>query len=272
MAASCCDAHNHLHDLRFGGRQGEIVAAMRDAGVEACVVNGTCEEDWPAVAALAERFPGFVLPAFGLHPWHAHRRSAGWRDDLARWLDRFPHASLGECGVDRWVREPPIDVQQEVFRAQLALAAERRLPVSIHCLRAWGDLLECLGAAAPLPRGFVLHSFGGAPGLVGQLARLGAWFSFSGGALAPRKAASAQAALRAVPPDRLLVETDAPDMAPPLAQVTHRLAAPDGTPPNHPANLPAIVAALAAAAGTPPDELAARTSRNFRRMFAASGK
>ena len=58
MPTPLCDAHNHLHDPRFGGRQDEIVAAMRDAGVTACVANGTREDDWPAVAALAERFPG----------------------------------------------------------------------------------------------------------------------------------------------------------------------------------------------------------------------
>lgn len=261
------DAHNHLHDPRFGGRQGEIIAAMRDAGVAGCVVNGTCEADWPAVAALADGFPGYVIPAFGLHPWQAHRCSAGWLDALARWLDRFPHASIGECGVDRWVREPPLAVQQEVFRAQLALAADRRLPVSIHCIRAWGPLLESLRAGPPLPRGFLLHSFGGTRELVAELTPLGARFSCSGHFLHPRKAPVLDA-FRAVAPDRIMLETDAPDMLPPAHAITRPLAGADGVALNHPANLPAITDALAAALGLPAAELRGRAGRNFAALFA----
>ena len=84
-----CDAHNHLHDPRFGGRQAELVAAMRDAGINRCVVNGTRPDDWPAVARLADRFPDFVVPAFGLHPWHAGDPPGDWLESLAGWLDRL---------------------------------------------------------------------------------------------------------------------------------------------------------------------------------------
>lgn len=269
MPTPLCDAHNHLHDPRFGGRQEEIVGAMRDAGVAACVANGTREDDWPAVAALAERFPGFVMPAFGLHPWHAHRRSPQWLDELARWLERFPHASVGECGVDRRVAEAPIDVQQEVFRAQLALAADRRLPVTVHCLGAWGILLECLQSAPPPPCGLLLHSFGGSPEVAARLVPLGARFSFSGRALHPRAGAAALAALRAVPGDRLLLETDAPDMLPPAGFIARPLAAAGGSPLNHPANLPAIAAGLAAALRIAPAALCALTTGNFRALFRA---
>ncbi len=62
------DSHLHLQDPRIAGRADEIVSAMRDAGITGCVVNGTSEQDWPAVADLAQRFPGFIHPAFGLHP------------------------------------------------------------------------------------------------------------------------------------------------------------------------------------------------------------
>jgi len=261
-----CDSHNHLHDPRFGGRQAEVIAAMREAGIVRCVVNATCESDWPEVARLADRFPDFVLPAFGLHPWHAHTRSADWLDALAAWLDRFPQASIGECGVDRWVREPAIGIQEEVFAAQLALAAERRLPVSIHCLKAWGPLLRCLNSAPPLARGFLLHSFGGSVEWVRRLAPLGAMFSFSGYFLHPRKAAVLDS-FRSAPCDRLLLESDAPDMLPPAGMITHPLATADGTPLNHPANLPAIADALAATLTTNPDALRRRTADNFWQLF-----
>ena len=262
-----CDAHNHLHDPRFGGRQAELVAALRDAGVARCVVNGTRPDDWPAVARLADRFPDFVVPAFGLHPWHAGDPPRDWLESLAGWLDRFPHASLGECGVDRWVREPPLDCQIAAFSAQLALAAGRRLPLSIHCLMAWGALLDCLAAAPPLTAGFLVHSFGGSRELVRQLVPLGASFSFSGHFLDPRKATVVEA-FRHVPADRLLLESDAPDMLPPAEFVRFPLAAPDGTPVNHPANLAAIATAAAAALGHDPADLRRQTTANFHRLFA----
>jgi TatD DNase family protein len=260
------DAHNHLHDPRFGGRREEIIAAMRAAGVAACVVNGTCEDDWPQVARLAERFPGFVRPAFGLHPWFASHRSARWADVLTYWLERCPDASIGECGLDRWVAEPPLEVQREVFATQLTLAAEQNRPVTIHCLKAWEPLIECLHAAPPLPRGFLLHSLGGSRELVARLARHGAMFSCSGHFLHPRKAAALDA-FRSVPPDRVLLESDAPDMLPPPEFITHPLAAADGTPLNHPANLPAIAAALAAALERPAAGLARLAAANFQRFF-----
>lgn len=253
------DAHNHLHQFADPGR---MIAEMQAVGIRACVVNGTSEDDWPAVAALAERYPGFVHPAFGLHPWHAHRRSPRWLDRLAALLDRFPAASIGECGVDRWVDEPAMTIQREVFVPQLALARERRRPISIHALQAWGPLIEALKVEPPPESGFLLHAFGGTSELVAQLAPLGARFSFSGYFLHPRKA-QVLAAFAAVPPDRLLLETDAPSMTPPDAVVTHPLA--DSA--NHPANLPSIARSLAGHLDEPFDALARRTDENTRRFF-----
>ena len=72
------DAHNHLHDQRPIPSLQEIVPVMQEAGIARCVVNGTCEEDWPRVAELAEQFPGLVQPSFGLHPWKVPSRTSGW--------------------------------------------------------------------------------------------------------------------------------------------------------------------------------------------------
>ncbi|WP_193210947.1 TatD family hydrolase [Luteolibacter marinus] len=254
------DSHNHLQKFADPAR---IIAAMRAAGISGCIVNGTSEDDWEAVARLAEAFPDFVRPAFGLHPWFAHRRSARWHAVLEGFLDRFPDSSIGEIGVDGWVNEPSPAVQREVFLPQLALARDRKRPVTIHALKAWEPLLEGL-AAEPVER-FLLHSFGGSPELAERLAGLGAWFSFSGYFLHPRKAKVLEA-YRAVPADRLLLETDAPEMLPPLEFIGHPL--PEDQ--NHPANLPRIAGGLAEALGTDTASLTERTAANHLRFFGAT--
>jgi TatD DNase family protein len=250
------DSHNHLQRFADPAR---IIAGMQEAGISGCVVNGTGEDDWPAVADLAERFPDFVRPAFGLHPWKAHLRSAGWLGLLEGYLQRIPAASIGECGLDGWIAGPRLELQREVFLPQLALARERGLPVTVHALKAWEPLFAAFEMEPP--GRFLLHSFGGSPELVKRLADLGAYFSFSGHFLHPRKAKVLEA-FRSVPEERLLVETDAPDMLPPDGFVSH--SADEG---NHPANLPRIVDGLATALGVEPGDLVASTTRNHRRFF-----
>lgn len=253
------DAHLHLQRFRDPAA---VIAEMQRAGITRCVVNGTREDDWAAVARLAEDFPDFVRPAFGLHPWYAHQRSPQWLGTLTSWLERFPAASIGECGLDGWVDAPSLEIQRAVFLPQLALARERELPVTIHALKAWEPLFEAFEQEGPPTRGFLLHSFGGSAELIRRLAPLGAYFSFSGYFLHPRKAKVLET-YREVPPDRLLLETDAPDMAPPAEFVT--AACDEG---NHPANLPAIAAGLAQALGQSLTELAATTRINAERFFA----
>ncbi|MFZ9937608.1 MAG: TatD family hydrolase [Luteolibacter sp.] len=248
------DAHNHLHDARLGD-PAVIIAAMRAAGVGHCVVNATCEADWPVVGAMAGAFPEMVTPAFGIHPWKAATVAGAWRKRLAAMLENHPRSMIGECGLDRWVSSPSIEVQLPVFEAQLDLARETRRPVVIHCLKAWGPLSDVLSAHPPSR--FLVHSFNGSLEIARRLLPLGAWFSFSGHFLHERKAAVRQV-FRELPLDRILVETDAPDMLPPASQITHPLAG--GI--NHPANLPAIGEALAAVLEMDRDQFAALTRAN----------
>jgi TatD DNase family protein len=255
------DAHNHLHQLPDPDTR---IREMRSVGLVGCVVNGTSESDWPAVAALADRHPDFVRPAFGLHPWYAHRRSSAWLGQLTGFLDRYPHASIGECGVDRWTNQPDLDTQLQAFLPQLRLARELNRPVTIHALKAWGPLLDALDREPPPSCGWLIHSYGGSPELVEQLVPCGAYFSFSGYFLHPRKARVLDA-FRQVPDERLLLETDAPSMLPPATEITHPLAEAQ----NHPANLPAIATALASRLDQDPTALVHRCTLNTDRLFPA---
>ncbi|MGC4013608.1 MAG: TatD family hydrolase [Luteolibacter sp.] len=253
------DAHNHLHDPRLGD-PAPIITRMQETGIDSCVVNATCEEDWPLVEALAEKYPGFVLPAYGVHPWKAHLVESGWEERLHTLLDRHPEASIGECGLDRWVQEPDIALQAPVFEAQLRLAREFDRPVTIHCLKAWQALFDSFERIPP-PRRFLMHSFNGSIETARRLLPIGAYFSFSGYFLHTRKA-EVQEVFRQLPLDRILIETDAPDMKPPddFIDFPHEKV-------NHPANLSAVARGFAEVMGLSPEELGARTSENFSRFF-----
>jgi len=264
---SFCDAHNHLQDERFARRQAEIVATARAAGVTQMVVNGSCEEDWPQIATLAREFPGLVVPSFGYHPWYVAERTPRWRDTLVDWLDCTPGAVVGEIGLDRWKPGLAYEGQEEVFVAQLRLAAERNLAASLHCLQAWGRLHDLLREQPRPARGFLLHSYGGPAEMVAPLAKLGARFSFPGYFIHKRKARQRET-FKAVPLERLLIETDAPDQLLPDMANRHLLTDTlTGKPLNHPANLPAVYQFMAELRGVPLAELTAQVQENFRQLF-----
>ena len=111
------DAHDHLQDGRFAGKQDDLVAAAVRAGVVRLVVNGTGEADWQDVADLARRHPQ-VIPSFGLHPWYLGRRTPDWCGTLARFVDTTPGSAVGEIGLDRWMLQNP-----DRWRARMARTA-----------------------------------------------------------------------------------------------------------------------------------------------------
>lgn len=274
------DAHNHLQDEWLLPHRAGIAATLAHLGVRGAVVNGTCEADWPTVAALAAEH-AWIKPSFGLHPWDAGNRTPDWLERLRAQLAAHPHAAVGEIGLDRWIldsakpddprlaglRRAPLEEQGEVFLKQLALATSEDRPVTIHCLQAYGALDGVLRHVNTPPRGFLLHAYGGPAEMVAGFAARGAYFSFNGAFLEERHRAKREA-FRLVPADRLLVETDAPAMPLPAAWERHALpAAPDGSRINHPGNLVGAYAGLAQIRGVPLEELAAQVAENYARLF-----
>jgi TatD DNase family protein len=258
------DCHLHLQDLRLGNIP-EILVAVRCEQIGCLVVNGTHPDDWEKVAELSVAYPE-VIPSFGLHPWRANEvKGDEWRDQLAERLNDFPVAGVGEIGLDRWIKGHNQEHQKRVFRVQLALAAELGRPISVHCLNAWGSLLDCL-RKADLSAGCLIHSYGGPVEMIDSFATLGVYFSLSGYFFREEKSEKLRA-FEKVPDERLLLETDAPDMLPPRAMRRHTLVSSVGEEINHPANLPAIYEAYAAWRGIRPDDAVDRVKRNFTRWF-----
>ncbi|MEI7481609.1 MAG: TatD family hydrolase [Elusimicrobiota bacterium] len=192
------DAHNHPSN--YSG-----LAKSADGGVKACLCNGTGPEDWESVLALAASHKG-IIPCFGLHPWSLNKAGDGWLELLEDFLTRAP-SCVGEIGLDYSIDAEP-GRQEEAFRAQLQLAKKLKRPISIHCVRAWGRLLAILKEEQP--PAFMLHAYGGPAEMVSGLSRLGAYFSFSGEMMNPRREKMRRALLTA-PPKRLLFESESPE-------------------------------------------------------------
>ena len=260
------DAHNHLQDDRLDPWRDDLIAMLPQTGLAEMIVNGSGEDDWPAVAQLARQHT-WIRPAFGLHPWYVHERTPQWATTLRQFLVDHPRAVVGEIGLDRWIENPDIDAQLDCFRTQLALAVELDRPATLHCLRAFGLLEETL-RSCPLPRrGFLLHSYGGPAEMIPQFVRLGAYFSISPYFAHPRKAAQL-AVFKSVPLDRLLTESDAPDMWPPDEMNPHPLHTPDGKALNHPANLSVSYELLAKLHNIPLAEMQGLIATNYNALFA----
>jgi TatD DNase family protein len=267
LPAPLFDAHLHLQDERLTPCRTQVIDDLRAAGIQRWVVNGTCEADWEAVAQLANEYPE-VLPCFGLHPWQTKGRSEHWQAQLLDYLEKYPHAGVGEIGLDKWIRGYDLDDQEIVFRAQLELAVELQRPAMIHCLKCHGRLLEVLkDSNLPADYRFLLHSYGGPQEMVADFAKLGAMFSFSGYFLEERKAATRDA-FAAVPIERLLIETDAPDMPLPEALLTATLPSNAGSKRlNHPANLPVIYLEMAKLCKLDENTVVQQVALNFGKLF-----
>lgn len=255
------DSHCHLQDARLAGDLEGVLARAREAGVRRFVACGTAEADWDAVLALAARHAD-VVPLLGLHPWYVGQATPGWVDRLEAQLQAHPEAGIGEAGLDfalEELREEDRQRQEDALRAQLRLAKALDRPLSLHCRRAW-EPLATLAREEGLPaRGAVVHAFSGSAETARELQALGFHLSFGCG-LARPGAAKAARALRAVSLDRLLLETDAPDLPP------RHLPGWEARP-NEPAALRVALAAAAQLLGLGEEDLAARIEANAARIF-----
>jgi TatD DNase family protein len=257
------DAHCHLQDNALLPYIGSIMASAESAGVERMACCGTSSNDWNKVFQLSAEYPQ-VIPMIGIHPWFVKQRLAGdsspylWKEEfqtLEKLLREHPEAGIGETGLDWQERFTNRAEQEAGFAAHLDLARELNRPVTVHCVQAWGRLIEIL-REHPAPR-VLLHAFGGAAELIPELVELNCWFSFCGSVTNPN-AKRVRAAAVVVPEDRLLIETDSPDFPP--------LGCP---PPNEPANLVQAARAVAALRGVSAEDLAALTFANAEQFFAS---
>jgi TatD DNase family protein len=259
------DAHAHLQDPRLAGRLDGVAAAAAAAGVTGLCCCGTSPDDWEATARLAAaRFPFIIVPAFGVHPWYAAGLPPDWLDRLRARLEANPVAALGEIGLDGIRTDVPPAAQESVLKAQLEEAARRRTPVILHGARAWGRLADAVQPYADRLPAIIAHGFGGSAEIMRRFLEMGAFLSFAGNVCNPA-AKKVRSAVAQVPEDRLLIETDSPDLFPPGGDSAGT--GPDGRPVNQPCNLRLTLAAAALLRRTSPEALSDATGSNARRAL-----
>lgn len=205
------DVHTHLHDHRISGDVGAVLDRADDAGVTHMATCATMEENFPDTESLARSYPS-VVPCFGIHPWFLDSLGKDWKTVLGERLTGIPSA-VGETGLDFMERGADRDLQLSVFRAHLALAMDLGRPINIHIRKAWDALVHLLKETGPLPAGGLIHSYSGSADLVRVLTGYNLYISFSGAATRPNAKKTIKA-LREVPLDRILFETDTPDLFP----------------------------------------------------------
>ncbi|MBE3597124.1 MAG: TatD family hydrolase [Hydrogenibacillus sp.] len=207
------DTHAHLDDPAFDADRGEVLARAREAGVEAIVNVGYNPERIASTLALAEAEP-IVYAAVGLHPTEAERLTPAVLSSIREAAGHPKVVAVGETGLDYHHRTASREAQHRALRAQVALARELGLPLVIHNREAHDDLCRLLREAGADQVGGVMHAFSsGDPAHLEAVLELGFYISL-GGPVTFRNARALQNLVPHIPLSRLVVETDAPYLAP----------------------------------------------------------
>jgi TatD DNase family protein len=254
---SLIDSHCHLDDEQFDADRQEAIDRALAAGVDQMVVIGTGDgpPDLEAGIRLADSQPP-ILATIGIHPHHAAKSTDEFLRRLEALVKHPKVVAVGEIGLDYHYDFAPRDRQQAVFVAQIHLARQARKPIVIHTREAWDDTFRLLETHwAPGGQAGIMHCFSGGPAEARRALDMGFLLSFAGIVTYP-KATNVQEAARMAPSNRILVETDAPYLAP----------VPKRGKRNEPAYVVETARRLAALRGIEFEELARATTDNFRRI------
>ena len=249
------DAHTHLDMKEFDPDRDEVIERARSAGLVAIVTVGVDPESCRAALKLAVEHD-FIYCSLGMHPHDA----AGWneetREELGRLLNRPKVVAVGETGLDYFRNRSPRDVQRKAFIDHVRLAVEYKLPVVVHDRDAHDEVLEILKSEQAERAGGIIHCFSGDVEMARKCLDMGFYLSIPGIVTFP-KAEILKDVVRFAPLDRLLVETDAPYLAP----------VPFRGKRNEPAYVAHTLAELARVKDLDRDEAAEATTRNARAVY-----
>lgn len=248
------DTHCHIQHKDFDADRADVIARAAAAGVGRMFVVGSDRADNPSALALAEQYD-FIHAICGIHPHDASSLDDGLKAELRKWLSHPKAIAVGETGLDYHYMHSPREVQREAFVWHLRLARELGLPVVIHSREADDETIEILKSEGRGLRG-LLHCFSGSAAMAQEVLALGYYISIAG-PVTYKKADAMRDVVKMVPIERLMVETDAPYLAPmPLRGKR-----------NEPACMVHTAAEIARVKGLSVDDVARITSLNAFRLF-----
>lgn len=254
------DVHCHLDNSTYGDLS-SLIASCESVGVSRIIAIGFDVQSSRFSKDCAEKFPSVYFTA-GFHPTELTKYKEGDLDIIADLCMHPKCVALGEIGLDYHYPDTDKQLQREMFLRQIDLAQKLTLPVQIHSRDCAEDMLEILKQnAEKLTNGALLHCYSHSSEIAQEFAKLGLYFSF-GGASTWKGSKKAKRTIAALPPERLLTETDSPYMPP---------ASLYGTFPNTPRSIPEIVACMAVHKGICADELAKAVWENAHKLFKKLG-
>ena len=253
------DTHAHLDDPRFAGDFDAMLGRARGAGLVAIVGVGTSAASSLATLELARRHPTILKATAGIHPNHAAQEPSDAWDRVLQLANEADVVGIGETGLDRHWHDTPFPMQEDFFARHLALSRSLKKPIVIHCREAEADVLRMLREDFDRhgPILGVMHSFAGDRAFAEASVAMGLYISLSG-ILTYKNADSIRDAVKAVPTDRLMVETDCPYLPP----TPHRGKR------NEPAYVALTALKLAEVVGRSEAEIGELTTANAKRLFA----
>jgi len=252
------DTHTHLDFPDFDADRPQLLADSRALGVEKMVVLGVYQSNWQRVWDLVQT-DSQLYAAFGLHPVYLNEHRPEHVVELGQWLSRLAGhpqvCAVGEIGLDYFLPELDREGQQQLFEAQLQLAADFALPALLHVRRSHAQVIATL-KRFKLQRGGIVHAFAGSREEAREYIKLGFKLGLGGAATWPQ-ALRLRKVIVDLPLDAIVLETDSPDMAPAMYPNQR----------NSPQHLPDICRALAEVMGISPDALASASTTNACELF-----
>lgn len=247
------DSHVHLNHQDFEGDFEDVLARAHDAGVTHMVNIGFDLDSSLQTLALVEKYH-FIYGAVGVHPHDAKTYNDEVEARLEALLGQERIVAVGEIGLDFYRDLSPRDIQRDVFKRQLALAARVGKPIIIHCRDAFDDVIEVLRETAPTHRG-IFHAFGGNETQAQTILDLG--FHIGIGGVVTFKKSNLGQVVAGLPPESIVLETDCPYLTP----------APYRGKRNEPAYVSYVAQKVAEVTERPVDDIIATTDRNFARAL-----
>lgn len=247
------DVHCHLESSDFSTILDRIISDASDAGIIKLITSSITLDQWEISRLISEKYKEVEF-TIGVHPWYVKESDLSVYSKLQGGIDSGA-IGIGEIGLDRKIETPDFELQSAVFIEQMKFAAEKNLPVIIHCRGAFNELIASLKKTGVPQRGGIIHAFSGSSEIAEELMEMGLSFSM-GGTLTYRNSRKRSEVLKKIFPGNFLLETDSPDI-PPAGKEK----------PNVPSNILLNLEAAAEILGVSMEEIAEATTENARRIF-----